>query len=206
MSFLNILPLPHAVRLTRWWSLCWLTGILLLLQDVRAQLNNETSPTHQFKSRPDLHAPIIETLLLDPDLVDPGYIFIAPYRNIDPGPYIYDNYGDLVWSGAGHSGPRVAHTPRVCRYHGEDHLCFFTGEQHQGFSRGHGVIMDKHYRTVRTIEAQGAGATCDMHEFKMTPFSDGTSVLMTKYQPRQYDLTTNPKFNMKGGIGWIVEG
>jgi hypothetical protein len=149
---------------------------------------------------------MITTELLNTELVEPGYIFIAPYRNVDPGPYIYDNYGNLVWSGAGWSGPRVAHTPRVCQFHGEDHLCFFTGEQHQGFSRGHGVIMDKHYRTVQTIEAYGAGATSDMHEFKMTPFSDGTSVLMTVYQPRQYDLTTNPKFNNRGGIGWIVEG
>ncbi len=66
--------------------------------------------------------------------------------------------------------------------------------------------MDKHYRTVKTIEAHGAGASSDMHEFKMTPYSDGKSVLMTVYQPRQYDLTTNPRFNVKDGMGWIVEG
>ena len=85
-------------------------------------------------------------------------------------------------------------------------MCFFTGSQHQGFSRGHGIIMDKHYRTVKVIEAYGAGTSSDMHEFKMTPYSDGTSVLMTVYQPRQYDLTTHPKFNVKGGMGWIAEG
>ncbi|KAK5175626.1 uncharacterized protein LTR77_000765 [Saxophila tyrrhenica] len=191
--------------LGRWWSLICI-GLFLLLREARGEVNNETSPTHIFKSRPDLHAPMIDILLLQPDLVEPGYIFIAPYRNLDPGPYIYDNQGELVWSGAGWSGPRVAHTPRVCQYHGEDHLCFFTGEQHQGFSRGHGVIMDKHYRTVRTIEAHGAGATSDMHEFKMAPYADGKSVLMTVYQPRQYDLTTNPRFNVKDGMGWIVEG
>lgn len=66
--------------------------------------------------------------------------------------------------------------------------------------------MDKHYRTVKTVEAHGAGASSDMHEFKMTPHSDGKSVLMTVYQPRQYDLTTNPRFNVKDGMGWIVEG
>lgn len=66
--------------------------------------------------------------------------------------------------------------------------------------------MDKHYRTVRTVEAQGAGATSDMHEFRMTPYSNGTTVLMTVYQPRPYDLTTNPRFNIESGMGWIVEG
>ena len=163
--------------------------------------NHVTTP-----QRPDLHAPIVDFPILRPELVSPGYIFVAPYRNLDPGPYIYDNEGNLIWSGVAWSGPRVAHAPRVCRYRGDDHLCFFTGTQHQGFSRGHGVIMDKHYRTVKTIEAYGAGTSSDMHEFKMTPYSDGTSVLMTVYQPHQYDLTTNPKFNVKGGMGWIVEG
>jgi hypothetical protein len=66
--------------------------------------------------------------------------------------------------------------------------------------------MDKNYRIVKTIESSGAGASSDMHEFKMTPYTDGTTVLMTVYQPRQYDLTTNPRFNVQNGMGWIVEG
>ncbi|KAK5126027.1 hypothetical protein LTR85_011382 [Meristemomyces frigidus] len=198
--------MPFLPRYSRWhWSF-WLLGIILLLQDAQAQLNNETAPTSQFKSRPDLHAPIIDFTILRPELVTPGYIFIAPYRNVDPGPYIYDNYGNLVWSGAGSSGPKTAHAPRVCTYKGQDHICYFQGEQHQGFARGHGVIMDQNYRIVKTVESSGAGASSDMHEFKMTPYADGTTVLMTVYQPRQYDLTTNSRFNVERGMGWIVEG
>ena len=68
------------------------------------------------------------------------------------------------------------------------------------------MIMDRNYRIVKTIESSGAGASSDMHEFKMTPYSDGTTALMTVYQPRQYDLTTNPRFNIRNGMGWIVEG
>ncbi|KAK8217602.1 hypothetical protein M8818_001361 [Zalaria obscura] len=144
--------------------------------------------------------------ILEPELVAPGYIFIAPYRNRDPGPYIYDNYGNLIWSGAGMSGPKTAHNPHVCQYKGEDHICYFEGQQHQGFARGHGVIMNKHYKIVATVEASGAGASADMHEFRLAPYSNGTTALMTVYQPRMYDLTTNPRFNIVGGIGWIVEG
>ncbi|PPJ59533.1 hypothetical protein CBER1_08886 [Cercospora berteroae] len=191
--------LPSAGRL-------WLAIATLLSQVRCTELNNETSPTHQFKSRPDLHAPIITFYLHQPEKIIPGYIFLAPYRNVDPGPYIYDNNGELVWSGAGEVGPMTAHTPRVCRYRGEDHLCFFTGEQHQGFARGHGVIMDKHYRVVEQVDSSGAGASSDMHEFKLTPYSDGKTALMTIYQPRQYDLTVNPRFNLRNGMGWIVEG
>lgn len=111
-----------------------------------------------------------------------------------------------MWSGAGSSGPKTAHNPHVCQYKGTDHLCYFQGEQHQGFARGHGVIMDKHYRIVKTVESSGAGASSDMHEFRITPYSNEETVLMTVYQPRQYDLTTNPKFNVERGMGWVVEG
>ncbi|KAJ9631942.1 hypothetical protein H2203_000343 [Taxawa tesnikishii (nom. ined.)] len=144
--------------------------------------------------------------IMKQELVSPGYVFIAPYRNVDPGPYIYDNWGNLVWSGAGSSGPKTAHNPHVCQYRGEDHLCYFQGEQHQGFARGHGVIMDKNYRIVKTVESSGAGASADMHEFRMTPYSNSTTALVTVYQPRMYDLTTNSRFNIKSGMGWIVEG
>lgn len=156
--------------------------------------------------RPDLHPPIIDFPILRPELLEDGYVFVAPYHALDSGPYIYDKLGNLIWSGAGWSGPRTVHAPRPCEYNGEDHLCFFTGTQHQGFSRGHGIIMDKHYRTVKVIESYGSGTTSDMHEFRVTPYSGGTSVLMTVYQPRQYDLMTHPKFNVKEGFGWIVEG
>lgn len=111
-----------------------------------------------------------------------------------------------MWSGAGEAGPKTAHAPKVCQYKGKDHLCYFEGEQHQGFARGHGIIMDSSYRVVKVIDSSGAGASSDMHEFRMTPYSNGTSVLMTVYQPRQYDVTTNPRFNLQNGLGWIVEG
>lgn len=149
---------------------------------------------------------MLDMTILRPELVAPGYIFLAPYRNVDPGPYIYDNWGNLVWSGAGSSGPKTAHAPHTCMYKGEEHLCYFQGNQHQGFARGHGVIMDRNYRVVKTVESSGAGASSDMHEFRITPYSNSTTVLMTVYQPRMYDLTTNPKFKIKGGMGWIVEG
>jgi len=66
--------------------------------------------------------------------------------------------------------------------------------------------MDKNYRVVKTVESSGAGASCDMHEFRITPYSDSKTVLMTVYQPRMFDLTINPRYRVRGGMGWIVEG
>ncbi|QIW97313.1 hypothetical protein AMS68_002831 [Peltaster fructicola] len=188
-----------------WCSALWLI-LSLLFVHTSADLTNETSPTHQFKSRPDLHAPIIELTIHRPELILPGYLFLAPYRNLAPGPHIYDNYGELVWAGAGAAGPRTAHMPHVCQYKGKDHLCFFQGDQHHGYARGFGVIMDNTYKVVKTVESSGAGASSDMHEFRLTPFSDGKTALLTVYQPRPYDLTVNARFNMLEGMGFIIDG
>lgn len=162
--------------------------------------SNASSPTSIFRSRPDLHAPIIELDVLRPERVSPGYVFLAPYRNTDPGPYIYDNAGHLVWSGAGTQGASTAHNPHVCQFRGRDHLCFFQGSQHHGWARGHGVIMDSQYRVVRTVEAVGAATQADMHEFRL--IDGGRRALITVYQPRAYDLGP---FGVGPGLGWIQD-
>lgn len=188
------------------WRVCLTFVIFLsLTSNTSADLNNETSPTHSFKTRPDIHAPIIDLRISRPELISPGYLFLAPYRNVAPGPYIYDNDGELVWAGAGSGGPKTAHMPHVCQYRGEDHLCYFQGDQHHGFARGFGVIMDNSYRIVKTLESSGAGTSSDMHEFRMTPYSDSKTAILTVYQPRQYDLTVNPRYNIQNGMGWIID-
>ncbi|KAH6637526.1 ASST-domain-containing protein [Boeremia exigua] len=177
-------------------SLC--ATLFVLLDLAAADLDNTTSPTSIFRSRPDLHAPIINFDILRPELLAPGYLFLAPYRNTDPGPYIYDNNGQLVWSSAGTLGGSTSHNPHVCEYQGADHICFFQGNQHHGWARGHGVIMNNNYRVVRTVEAVGAATQMDMHEFRL--IDGGKRALVTIYQPRQYDLGA---FGVGPGIGWI---
>ena len=66
--------------------------------------------------------------------------------------------------------------------------------------------MDDHYRIVKTVQAAGVGASGDMHEFRVAPHSNDVTAIVTVYRPRQYDLTTNPKYNVQHGMGWIVEG
>ncbi|KAI9833769.1 MAG: hypothetical protein M1819_003502 [Sarea resinae] len=153
-----------------------------------------------FRSRPDLSAPILDVTLNDADLVTPGYIFIAPYELENPGPYIYDNNGDLVWSGWGVSGAANVHGIHVCDYRGANHLCFFQGNQQKGYARGHGVIMDNHYRIVNSVQAGGGVPPSDMHEFNLA--NGGETALMTVYRQRQYDLSA---FGVKSGLGWIME-
>ncbi|KAJ5274701.1 hypothetical protein N7505_003246 [Penicillium chrysogenum] len=156
--------------------------------------------TFFYKSRPDIYPPVFNVEKSNPDKLSPGYIFITPYELQNPGPYIYDNTGELVWSGWGISGPGNAHGLHVCKYNGADHLCFFQGNQQKGYCRGHGIIMDKNYRVVRSVQPGGGMASSDMHEFR--PINDGKTALMTIYQQRQFDMTP---WNVKTGVGWIME-
>ncbi|KAJ6120841.1 hypothetical protein N7523_005121 [Penicillium sp. IBT 18751x] len=153
-----------------------------------------------FKSRPDIYPPILKIEYSDPSKLAPGYIFITPYEAENPGPYIFDNSGDLVWSGWGVSGPGNAHGMHVCKYKGADHLCFFQGNQQKGYCRGHGVILDNTYRIVRSVQPGGGMASSDMHEF--LPIGNGKTALMTVYQQRQFDMTP---WNIKTGVGWLME-
>ncbi|KAJ5834139.1 hypothetical protein N7447_000165 [Penicillium robsamsonii] len=171
-------------------------GILWLCA-IDSALGEETS---FYKSRPDIYPPVFNIEKSDPGKLSPGYIFITPYELQNPGPYIYDNTGELVWSGWGISGPGNAHGLHVCKYNGSDHLCFFQGSQQKGYCRGHGIIMDKNYRVVRSVQPGGGMASSDMHEFR--PINDGRTALMTIYQQRQFDMTP---WNIKTGVGWLME-
>ncbi|KAJ5091436.1 hypothetical protein NUU61_006306 [Penicillium alfredii] len=153
-----------------------------------------------FKSRPDLYPPRLDITINEPDRLSPGYIFITPYQGQNPAPHIYDNNGELIWSGWGGSGPGNAHGLHVCRYKGADHLCFFQGHQEHGYCRGHGIIMDNQYRIVRSVQPGGGMAASDMHEFILT--NNGKTALMTIYQQRQFDLAA---WNVKTGLGWVME-
>ncbi|KAF2488315.1 hypothetical protein BU16DRAFT_230729 [Lophium mytilinum] len=131
----------------------------------------------------------------------PGYIFIAPYGPIQRGPYIYNKFGDLVWSGydaAYQMNNTMDH--KVCTYDGSDHLCMWRGSQKQGYGLGDGIIMNSSYQIVKTV-ACGNGKHADIHEFNL--INGGKSALFTAYNWFQYDLAA---FNITGFPTWIMQG
>ncbi|KKY28714.1 putative Arylsulfotransferase [Diplodia seriata] len=151
--------------------------------------------------RPDLTPPALDCVIRE-DGVSPGYIFIAPYGATQSGPYIYDKSCNLVWSGFGFAGPETSHDVQVCTYNGEDHLCFMQGNQMKGYARGHGLILDKSYSIVKSIEVGGSGVpSVDMHEFNM--INDGASALVTAYMTIPYDLAD---FGITTGVGYLQDG
>jgi Arylsulfotransferase (ASST) len=168
-------------------------------QGVAPTGTNITGPLSQFKSRPDIYAPFMNITLHEDDRVVPGYIFIGAYQTFQEGPYIYDSRGNLVYSGFAATGRGPSHVFHVCTINGTDNLCYVTGAQNSGYIRGYGVVMDDTFTVVTSVKSGGGVANFDEHEFNVV--DDGRNVLMTLYDPQQYDLTD---WDISTGQGWIM--
>lgn len=178
-----------------------LTAAALSLFVLASAQDNVTEPLSTFYTRPDLTPPALNCSLQEDGLA-PGYIFIAPYGATQSAPYIYDKSCNLVWSGYGFAGPETSHDVQVCTYNGEDHLCFMQGNQMKGYARGHGLILDKSYTIVKSVEVGGSGVpSVDMHEFNV--IDEGKSALVTAYMTIPYDLTD---FGITTGVGYLQDG
>ncbi|EXJ93564.1 hypothetical protein A1O1_01956 [Capronia coronata CBS 617.96] len=159
---------------------------------------NGTGPLSQFKSRPDIFAPFLNISLFDEEAVAPGYIFLAPYQTFQEAIYIYDNRGNLVYSGFGSTGGGPSHNFHVCSINGTDNLCFITGAQNVGYVRGYAAVLDDTFTSRTSIHSQGGLANFDEHEYNV--LDGGKSALFTLYNPEHYDLT---EYNVTSGQGWI---
>ncbi|MCJ1386068.1 hypothetical protein MMC17_009193 [Xylographa soralifera] len=169
---------------------------------VNAQATNETVPiAAPFLSRPDIDSIALNITRHNDSLISPGYIFMAPYQVAQAGPYLFDNSGNLVWTGFSISGPASSHDFRVCEWNGSDHLCMYQGNQALGYARGHGVIMDNQFQIVKSVQTGGGLPPADQHDFNT--INNGSQALMTIFHPLQYDLTA---YNISNGQGYIMEG
>ena len=168
-------------------------------QGIAPTSTNGTGPLSQYKSRPDIYAPGFNMTIYDENAVTPGYIFIGAYQTFQQGLYIYDNRGNLVYSGFGATGGGPSHNFHVCSINGTDQLCYITGAQNSGYVRGYGLVMDNTLTTVTSVKSGGGLANFDEHEFNVV--DDGRNVLMTLYEPEQYDLTD---WDVSTGQGWIM--
>jgi hypothetical protein len=81
------------------------------------------------EQRPDIQSPFLNITVFDEANATPGYIFMAPYQTAQQSVYMYDNRGNLVWSGFGPTGAGPSHNFHVCQINGTDHLCYETGYQ-----------------------------------------------------------------------------
>lgn len=116
--------------------------------------------------------------LTDGAKLAPGLFFIDPHQtvpNLPSGPEIVDNRGRVVWYDQLPSGESASNF-RVQTYHGKPVLTWWQGSGDNpafgafalGIGQGEDVMMDDHYRIIRTIPTTSE-FTPDSHEFQLTP-------------------------------------
>jgi Arylsulfotransferase (ASST) len=122
------------------------------------------APFLHYHSRPDLRPPPVE-ILKQARRTAPGYIFIAPKKNVEQaGPLILDNRGHVVWF-----RPLDTHAVtdfRVQHHLGRPVLTWWHGKPDEGDGESGYSIYDNRYRPVAHVEP-GHGLLGDIHEFKL---------------------------------------
>jgi outer membrane protein assembly factor BamB len=141
----------------------------------RARATASSAPAGQawsFRSRPDLHPPVIEVTTRARDTA-PGRIFVAPKNGPDEagpgqdGCMILGNDGQPVWLRLLQNEDMDAMNFKVQTYKGETVLTWWEGH-HTGYGQGEYVICDHSYREIKRFGA-GNGYEGDHHEFLITP-------------------------------------
>jgi hypothetical protein len=126
-----------------------------------------------FRSRPDLHPPIIDVVTHAHDGTAPGYIFVAAkngpgeYSPAQDGPLILDNSGEPVWFYPLQNEDEDTMDFKMQHYQGEPVLTWWEGT-HTGYGHGEYVIADTSYREIKRVRA-GNGYRGDHHEFIISP-------------------------------------
>lgn len=116
-----------------------------------------------------------------PDLLTPGYWFVAPYVSYEAkeegdgwiGPHIYDQEGHLVWSGA----PLVGHSNvedfRISNVAGKERLTFISQKS------GSATILNESYEVVHDINvAEYWPDGINTHELNFV--DDGSRMIVIK--------------------------
>lgn len=139
----------------------------------------------RFKSRPEFNIPTLNiTVPATGKNVEEGYIFAALYEQfgplastgpVQPGPYIFRDDGELVWSGVGYTAGWAANfVPDTWK--GKRYLRAFQGslDFKHGRMFGTHVLLDQNYNNVKTVKA-GNHKWNSAHEFNII---DGENVLI----------------------------
>jgi hypothetical protein len=144
-----------------------------------------------FRSRPDLHPPVIEVNATSPDMA-PGYVFVAPKNGPDEagpgqdGCVILDNDGQPVWLHLLQDEDLDVMNFKMQTYKGEPVLTWWVG-RHTGYGQGEYVILNNHYEELARFGA-GNGYDGDHHEFLITPQD---TALITVYHGVTMDLSSS---------------
>jgi Arylsulfotransferase (ASST) len=143
----------------------------------------------RFRSRPDLE-PAAVTVTKDSAPATDGDIFVAPqFGPTQDGPMILDAHGNLVWFHATPVSNRQLVTDfRVQQLGGAPVLTWWQGTTSNGSGSGHGVIYNRDYQQIATVNAAD-GLHMDLHEFLITNDGDAYIIAISPIRLPHYART-----------------
>jgi hypothetical protein len=152
----------------------------------------------RFSSRPDL-TPASVTIGKNSAPASQGDIFLTPqFGPLQNGPMIIDSRGNLVWFHPIPVSQQMITTDfRLQRYDGAPVLTWFEGITNHGSGSGQGVIYDRNYRQIKTVQA-GNGLTMDLHEFLIS----GNNAYIVAVQPTTLPGVSKPAMD---GIVQVID-
>ncbi len=126
----------------------------------------------RFRSRADLQ-PAAVTVTTDHAPASDGDIFVAPqFGPYQDGPLILDPRGNVIWFLPRPVSQNTLVTDfRVQNLYGRPVLTWWQGNSNAGHGRGVGIIFDRNYRQIATVQAAN-GLDMGLHEFLITPQGD----------------------------------
>lgn len=149
----------------------------------------------------------------EPQLVRRGYWFVAPYSSLkerDPstlyqplqtGPHIYDQQGELIWSGA-HlvSGDRATFDFRVSIVNGTQQLSLLLlPNKHAGYNPGGaGLLLDATLNISHQVHSAVGNGIENMHEFNVV--ENGRRALMITYQSYYRQFSASKGYTSSGPL------
>ena len=103
--------------------------------------------------RPDIKAPKWDITIYDQEKLAPGYLFVGPYRILKQttfghswnGAHIYDQRGELIWSGANRFSKGNIEDFRFSNVNGEMLMTLMD----QGNNEA--IVFDTHYEVVKAV-------------------------------------------------------
>jgi len=177
----------------------------------RARASAASSPAEHawsFRSRPDLHPPVIEVTKRARDTA-PGYVFVAPKNGPgEAGPgqdgcVILDNDGQPVWLRLLQNEDMDVMNFRPQLYKGETVLTWWEG-YHTGYGQGEYVICDHSYREIKRFGA-AKGYEGDHHEFLITPEDTALITIYNKIPGDSLPVDNPVDGNVLDGIVQEIE-
>ncbi|KAK7560756.1 ASST-domain-containing protein, partial [Phyllosticta citricarpa] len=147
---------------------------------------------------PDLRAPKLAVRVVNRTAVSPGYHFVAPYNTNNDweshktplieacqvGPHIYDNNGELIWSGACLFRNENGFDFKAIHYNNKTYLSLDDVRGDPSLY-GAGIILSDQYQIIKDVQMAEHTNQFDQHEFAV--IEDGKIVLYAASDLRDMD-------------------